>query len=152
MPAGRYTFRVQGATSRGVWSEPGLELAVEILPPWWNTWWFRALCAAAFLGVLWVVYQVRIQQVRRQERKLRDVIETIPTFAWTALPDGSVDFVNRRWQEYTGLSNERTAGSGWQEAAHSEDLGRNVEKWRGAPSARRGLRKRMRPRQGGRGG
>jgi PAS domain S-box-containing protein len=130
LPAGVYTFRVQGATSRGDWSEPGLELAVEILPPWWNTWWFRALCAAAFLGVLWVVYQVRIQQVRRQERKLRDVIETMPTFAWTALPDGSVDFVNRHWQEYTGLSTERTAGSGWQEAAHPEDLERNVEKWR----------------------
>jgi len=130
LPAGVYTFRVQGATSRGDWSEPGLELAVEILPAWWNTSWFRALCAAAFLGVLWVVYQVRIQQVRRQERKLRDVIETMPTFAWTALPDGSVDFVNRHWQEYTGLSTERTAGSGWQEAAHPEDLERNVEKWR----------------------
>ena len=132
LPAGVYTFRVQGATSRGDWSEPGLELRVEILPPWWNTWGFRALCAAAFLGVLWVLYQTRTQTLRRQERKLRDVIETIPTFAWTALPDGSVDFVNRRWQEYTGLSNERTAGSGWQEAAHSEDLVRNVEKWRAA--------------------
>jgi len=130
LPAGRYTFRVQGATTRGAWSEPGLELAVEILPPWWNTWWFRALCAAAFLGVLWVVYQVRIQQVRRQERKLRDVIETIPTFAWTALPDGSVDFVNRHWQEHTGLSTERTIGSGWREAVHPEDLERHAEKWR----------------------
>jgi PAS domain S-box-containing protein len=80
--------------------------------------------------VLSVLYRVRIQQVRSQERKLRDVIETIPTFAWTALPDGSVDFVNRHWQEYTGLSTEKTIGSGWREAAHPEDLERNVEKWR----------------------
>jgi PAS domain S-box-containing protein len=130
LPAEVYTFRVQGATSRGDWSEPGLELRVKILPPWWNTWWFRTLCAAAFLGVLWLLYQARIQQLRRQERKLRDVIETIPTFAWTALPDGSVDFVNRHWQEYTGLSTERTVGSGWQEAAHPKDVERNVEKWR----------------------
>jgi PAS domain S-box-containing protein len=50
---------------------------------------------------------VRIQELRRQEKKLRDVIETMPTFAWTALPDGSVDFVNRHWQEYTGLSTEK---------------------------------------------
>jgi PAS domain S-box-containing protein len=130
LPAGVYTFRVQGATSRGAWSEPGLELRVEILPPWWNTWWFRALCVTAFLGVLWVLYQVRIQQVRRQERKLRDVIETIPTFAWTALPDGFVDFVNRHWQEYTGLSTERTVGSGWEAAVHTADLKRHAEKWR----------------------
>jgi len=130
LPSAMYTFRVQGATSRGAWSEPGLELAVEILPPWWNTWWFRALCVTAFLGVLWVLYQFRIQQLRRQERKLRDVIETIPTFAWTALPDGSVDFVNRHWQEYTGLSAERTVGSGWQAAVHAADLKRHAEKWR----------------------
>jgi streptogramin lyase len=39
LPIGMYTFHVQGATSRGAWSEPGLELAVEILPAWWNTWW-----------------------------------------------------------------------------------------------------------------
>ncbi len=62
--------------------------------------------------------------------ELRDVIESIPTFAWTALPDGSVDFVNRHWQEYTGLSTERTVGSGWREAAHPKDVERNVEKWR----------------------
>jgi PAS domain S-box-containing protein len=80
--------------------------------------------------VLWVLYQFRIQQLRRQERKLRDVIETIPTFAWTALPDGSVDFVNRHWQEYTGLSAERTVGSGWQAAVHAADLKRHAEKWR----------------------
>ena len=67
--------------------------------------------------------------MRRQERKLRDVIETIPTFAWTALPDGSVDFVNRHWQEYTGLSAERTVGSGWQAAVHTADLKRHAEKW-----------------------
>src|SRR5229473_1285544 len=62
--------------------------------------------------------------------ELRDVIETIPTFAWTALPDGSVDFVNRHWQEYTGLSAERTVGSGWQAAVHAADLKRHAEKWR----------------------
>ena len=130
LPVGIYVFRVQGATSQGPWSEPGVELRLEILPPWWRTWWFCALCTAAFVGLLWVLYQIRIQQVLRQEKMLRDVIETIPTFAWTALPDGSVDFVNRHWQEYTGLSTERTVGSGWEAAVHTADLKRHAEKWR----------------------
>jgi PAS domain S-box-containing protein len=73
---------------------------------------------------------VRIQQLRRQEKKLRDVIETMPTFAWTALPDGSMEFVNRHWQEYTGLSTEKSVGSGWEAAVHPEDLKRRLEKWR----------------------
>jgi len=127
---GNYRFRVTACNNNGVWNEDGAFLDFSIAPAYYQSNWFRALCAAAFLGVLWVLYQVRIQQVRRDDRKLRDVIETMPTFAWTALPDGAVDYVNRHWQEYTGLSNERTAGSGWQEAAHPEDLERNVEKWR----------------------
>lgn len=41
------------------------------------------------------------------------MIESIPAMAWTARPDGSYEFVNRRWAEYTGLSAEDTIGSGW---------------------------------------
>jgi PAS domain S-box-containing protein len=92
----------------------------------------NALVPAPDTALQFALLEAGTFQVRHQERKLRDVIETMPTFAWTALPDGSVDFVNHHWQEYTGLSNERTAGSGWQEAAHPEDLKRNVEKWRAA--------------------
>ena len=130
LQAGTYMFHVQGASRRGPWSEPGAQLRIQILPAWWNTWWFRALCATACLALLWGLYRMRIRELRRQEKKLRDVIETMPTFAWTALPDGSVDFVNRHWQEYTGLSTEKTAGSGWEAAVHPEDLKRHAEKWR----------------------
>jgi PAS domain S-box-containing protein len=40
-----------------------------------------------------------------------------------------VDFVNRHWREYTGLSTENTVGSGWQHAVHVQDLERYTEKW-----------------------
>ena len=130
LPAGTYMFHVQGASRRGPWSEPGAQLRIQILPAWWNTWWFRVLWATACLALLWGLYRMRIQELRRQEKKLRDVIETMPTFAWTALPDGSVDFVNRHWQEYTGLSTEKSVGSGWEAAVHPEDLKRRAEKWR----------------------
>jgi PAS domain S-box-containing protein len=129
---GAYHFRVAASDTNGSWSNQVADLDFTIVPAWYQTGWFRGLFAAAFLGVLWALYQVRIEQVRRQERKLRDVIETIPTFAWTALPDGSVDFVNCHWQEYTGLSTEKTVGSGWETAAHPEDVKRYAEKWRAA--------------------
>jgi len=127
---GKYRFRVAACNNSGVWNEAGTFLDFSIAPAYYQANWFRALCAAAFLGMLWVLYQVRIQQVRRQQRKLQDVIETIPTFAWTALRDGSVDFVNRHWPEYTGLSTEKTVGSGWEAAVHPADLKRHAEKWR----------------------
>ena len=69
------------------------------------------------------------EELRRSERELRDVIEAMPTMVWIAGTDGSNEFGNRRWQEYTGLSHEGTIGSGWQDVLHSTDLGRHREKW-----------------------
>jgi PAS domain S-box-containing protein len=124
---GNYCFRVTASNNSGVWNEAGTFLNFSIAPAFYQTNWFRVFCAAAFATLLWLLYQVRIRQVRRQERKLRDVIETIPTFAFAGLPDGSVDFVNRHWQQYTGLSSE---SSGWGDGVHQEDLERHAEKWR----------------------
>ena len=47
---------------------------------------------------------------------LRMLIETIPALVVCALADGSVEFANRAWQEYTGGSLQQMRGSGWQTA------------------------------------
>jgi PAS domain S-box-containing protein len=70
------------------------------------------------------------EALRQSEQHLRDVIETIPATAWTARPDGSNDFVNQRWQVYTGLSLQDTSGFGWRPALHADDVATHVEKWR----------------------
>jgi PAS domain S-box-containing protein len=46
------------------------------------------------------------------------------------LPDGSEDFVNRHWHEYSGLSAKESVGAGWEAAVHPADLKRHLEKWR----------------------
>jgi PAS domain S-box-containing protein len=127
---GDYVFRVTAANNSGVWNESGTFLDFSIAPAYYQTNRFRAVCAAVLLALVWAAYRLRIRQFRRQEKKLRDVIETMPTFAWTALADGYVDFVNRHWQEYTGLSTEKTVGSGWEAVVHPEDLERHSDGWR----------------------
>src|SRR5216684_3457303 len=67
--------------------------------------------------------------LRKSEKELRDVIDTIPAIVWSALPDGSNAYVNRRFIEYSGLSAEQTAGSGWQAAIHPDDFERHIGKW-----------------------
>lgn len=69
------------------------------------------------------------EDLRRSERELRDVIEAMPTMVWIAGTDGSNEFGNRGWQEYTGLSHEKTVGAGWQDAIYPADLSRHLEKW-----------------------
>ena len=70
--------------------------------------------------------------LRKSEKELRDVIDTIPALVWSALPDGSNTYVNKRFVEYTGSSAEQTAGSGWQALIHPDDLERHAAKWRNA--------------------
>jgi PAS domain S-box-containing protein len=69
------------------------------------------------------------EALRSSEDRLWLVINTIPTIAWSSLPDGSWAFVNQPWSEYTGLPAKDSAGSGWQEAFHPEDIGSHVERW-----------------------
>jgi PAS domain S-box-containing protein len=59
----------------------------------------------------------------------RLAIDTIPALVWTALPDGSVDFLNQRWLEYTGLSFEEAIGWGWQAAVYPDDLPHLMAFW-----------------------
>jgi ligand-binding sensor domain-containing protein/signal transduction histidine kinase len=66
LPARKYRFRVQGATNSSQWNEPGAELEIIILPPWWNTWWFRTAYALAALLGMWSVYRYRMRQIAQQ--------------------------------------------------------------------------------------
>ena len=130
LPAATYTLHVQGATSRGVWSEPGLELTIQILPAWWATWWFRSLCIALCVVLLAGFYRLHIQQLRRDEKHLREVVETIPAMAFTAGPDGSDEFASRRWLEFNGSAEKAILGFDRPLTVHPDDLEDHLDKWR----------------------
>jgi PAS domain S-box-containing protein len=68
--------------------------------------------------------------LQRSERELREVIETIPSMAWSAAPDGSADFFNQRWLAYAGLTADQAQGWGWTVAVHPDDLNALVDYWR----------------------
>jgi formate hydrogenlyase transcriptional activator len=71
-----------------------------------------------------------LQESRDSEARLRKIIDTIPALAWCNLSDGSNDFVNRRWSDYTGLSQEEVKQVGCKVAIHPEDLPRWLDQWR----------------------
>jgi PAS domain S-box-containing protein len=68
------------------------------------------------------------EAVRQSEEQLREVIDTVPVMAFTAKPDGSTEFVNRRWHKYTGLNAEQT-GPYRRKSLHPDDLDGHVRKW-----------------------
>ena len=70
--------------------------------------------------------------VRTSEQKYRDLVDTTPAFVHTNLPNGDLDFVNRGWLEYLGVSNTDLLGSRWTSAIHPQDVEELVAKWRAA--------------------
>jgi formate hydrogenlyase transcriptional activator len=59
----------------------------------------------------------------------RAILDALPAIAWCKLPDGSNEFVNRRWQDYTGIPEDEARGQGWQAAVHPDDLPKLTERW-----------------------
>ena len=64
------------------------------------------------------------------EAKLCLIIDTIPVIAWRTLADGSGEFWNQRWHDYTGMPLEAARGWGWRAAIYPDDLDRIEQKWR----------------------
>jgi formate hydrogenlyase transcriptional activator len=65
------------------------------------------------------------------EGMLGSIIDTIPALVWCARPDGSAEFVNQRWLDYSGLSLDQARNWGWTAAVHPDDLLEFSEVWRG---------------------
>jgi PAS domain S-box-containing protein len=68
--------------------------------------------------------------MQKSEDKFRVMVDTIPTLAWWSLADGSVEFFNQRWHDYTGLSPQEARRWGWKVTIHPEDLEKSMDKWR----------------------
>src|SRR5581483_4809043 len=95
--------------------------------------WFQAR-ALPLLGaddeiVRWCVLLTDIDErkraenaLRTNERNLQLIIDTIPALAWSANVDGSADFLNRHYLEFTGLAGEQAKGWNWTVAIHPDDL------------------------------
>jgi PAS domain S-box-containing protein len=75
------------------------------------------------------------ERILRNERELCTLVEAIPAYVGTALPDGSIDFISQSWLNYTGFSREQGTGWGWKSAIHPDDVDRVVANWRAGLAA-----------------
>ncbi len=86
--------------------------------------------------VRWCVLLTDIDERRRaedalraSERNLQLIIDTLPALAWSAREDGSAEFFNRHYLEYTGLSTEQARGWSWTAAIHPDDFNALAARW-----------------------
>jgi PAS domain S-box-containing protein len=62
------------------------------------------------------------EELRRSERELRDVIDTIPSMLWSASPSGELTHLSQRFLEYCGIPLEELVNRGWERVIHPDDL------------------------------
>jgi PAS domain S-box-containing protein len=111
--AGELTFRVRDAHGAYRWRISRVE----------------PLCGDDGKLLYWIGINLDVDDLKRAEQELCNIIDTIPGLVWVALPDGSNTYVNSRYVEYSGMSAGQVAASGWRAAVHSEDLERHEGNW-----------------------
>lgn len=75
LPAGQYQFHVQGSNNDGVWNIAGTSVTITIIPPYWQTWWFRLNSAILIIAMLVSGYTWRVKALQRRKRELEQQVQ-----------------------------------------------------------------------------
>jgi signal transduction histidine kinase/streptogramin lyase len=67
---GEYVFRVIGSNNDGIWNEEGASINITIIPPWWDTAWFRGLALLLLVGLIFGTYRWRVRNVETRSQEL----------------------------------------------------------------------------------
>ncbi|MDP2004567.1 MAG: diguanylate cyclase [Rubrivivax sp.] len=111
LPPGAYTLQVQGSNRLGVWSPREIQIAVQVLPAWWQAWWARGLGLLLAAGLLVVVVQLRTGMLRRQqgvlERRVRERTAALEVLSLQLQEKSKALEASSLTDPLTGLHNRR---------------------------------------------
>ncbi|MEN8230498.1 MAG: two-component regulator propeller domain-containing protein [Bacteroidota bacterium] len=75
LPMGDYTLRIMGTNSDGYWSQESTEIEIEVLPPFWQTLWFKILILSSILMIFLLYVQIRMRVLEKQKKNLEREVE-----------------------------------------------------------------------------
>lgn len=70
LPANTYTFRVQACNNDDVWNNEGASITIIVLPPWWNTLWFKIYIVVLIIISTITIFRIRVRVLIQQKQKL----------------------------------------------------------------------------------
>jgi ligand-binding sensor domain-containing protein/signal transduction histidine kinase len=98
LPGRNFTLRVKGSNNDGVWNEQGASVGITVVPPFWATWWFRAVVALLVVGGAVGGYRWRVKSIETRTRELEAQVEER-----TRALEHRTDEIERRRQELEAL-------------------------------------------------
>jgi len=75
LPGGSYTLILRGSNSDGIWNEQGQSIKVTIIPPFWETWWFRSLFLLILGAAITRGYRWRVKSIERRSHELENIVQ-----------------------------------------------------------------------------
>ena len=72
---GSYRFRIKGANSDGLWNNEGISIKIRIIPPFWQTPWFRILLLLIITGSIWSIFHLRLRSIKKQKYLLEKQVD-----------------------------------------------------------------------------
>lgn len=72
---GEYEFFVKASNNDGLWNETGTSIQVNVTPPFWKTWWFRAILVFLIWGSFTLLFMMRTRIIKRQREALKKLVE-----------------------------------------------------------------------------
>lgn len=85
LPPGNYRFLVTAQNNDGYWSRSPASVSFTILPAWWQTWLFKTVAGIFILTLLFLLFRIRLNNIRRREQKKNLLQNRIATFELNAL-------------------------------------------------------------------
>ena len=71
---GPYTFEASARNAQGVWSETPARLSFQILPPWWQSWWFKMSVLGLALAAAWQIWRFRVRSLLDRQQRLEAAV------------------------------------------------------------------------------
>jgi PAS domain S-box-containing protein len=69
------------------------------------------------------------ESIKSNEKRFRELIESLPQLFWTCRVDGPCDYLSKQWVDYTGIPEEEQLGYRWLEQLHPDDKDKTVSEW-----------------------
>ncbi|MBN2443374.1 MAG: SpoIIE family protein phosphatase [Spirochaetales bacterium] len=87
--AGNYTFRVKAANNDGKWNEEGVSLLIKVLPPYWQTWWFKTAISVIVIIILGVIFMYFLMRMKTKHKALliKQEVDIARKIQTSLLPD-----------------------------------------------------------------
>jgi PAS domain S-box-containing protein len=73
LKGGTYRFRVSGSNCDGIWNEEGVSVLITIMPPYWETWWFKLGIVLIILLIVVIIYKVRTTHIEKRSKQLQQM-------------------------------------------------------------------------------